>query len=47
MFKKIVYLYKKCLNYFENIKIEKLKKILKNVTKSAKNLQKNVKNEKF
>lgn len=29
MFKKIVYLYKKFLKYFENKKIEKLKKLLK------------------
>lgn len=43
MFEKIVYLYKEFLKYFKNIKIEKLKKILKNVTKSAKKLQKNVK----
>ena len=43
MLKKIVYLYEKFLNYFENIKLEKLKKFLKNVTKSAKKLQKNVK----
>lgn len=34
MLKKIVYLYEKFLNYFENIKLEKLKKFLKILQKS-------------